>query len=279
MNRLVGIALGLAGLTHEAAAACRLDKGPQHTVARIVDGETVELDDATRVRLIGILGPRARDVGIADDRWPSEAAARVALEALVIGRSVQLWFDTTRRDRHGHWLAHLVRTDDTDGQSVQNQLLAAGHARVDAVDGQRRCVDDLLAAEDRARADARGLWTEPAYRVRDAVPARDIVAYIGTFQIITGVVASIETGRGVSRLILGADRRRDLAVSIRNTDRNTAGALGGDVKALVGQPVEVRGWLIRRAAGGPEIDASLGGHVRLLDTAPLLDTPSRAPSR
>jgi hypothetical protein len=96
---------------------------------------------------------------------------------------------------------------------------------------------------------------------------RDITAFRGTFQIVTGTVETVENGRGVVRLILGDDRRRDLALSIRATDRDTAGSLGGDLKRLSGRQVEVRGWLTQRAFGGPEIDLSLAGHMRLLDGA------------
>jgi micrococcal nuclease len=270
--RAVGLSLWL--LAHGAAADCKLDKGPERTVARVLDGETVELDDGTRVRLAGILAPRARDAGVADGRWPPEAAAKAALDALVTAKAVRLQFDTTRRDRHGNTLAHLVRADDSEGPSVQEQLLANGHARVDAIEGQRRCIDSLLIAENVARAAGRGLWTEPAYRVRAAVPSRDIAAYQGTFQIITATVARIETGRGVTRMILGDDRRRDLTLAIRATDRETAGPLGGDLKILVGRQAEVRGWLTQRAFGGPEIDVSLAGHIRLLD-GPAPSSPRR----
>ena len=151
-----------------------------------------------------------------------------------------------------------------EGPSVQCELLRAGHARVDAIDGQRGCVATLIAAELEARAAGRGLWHESAYRVRTAVPARDLAGYIGTFQIVTGRIARVETAGGATRLILGPDRRRDLALVIRAGDRDTAGRLGGDLKRLEGREVEARGWLLQRPAGGPEINVSTAGHVRLL---------------
>ena len=56
-----------------AAVACAgLTPGPARTVVRIIDGETVGLDDGSEVRLIGALAPRALDVGAAPGAWPWE---------------------------------------------------------------------------------------------------------------------------------------------------------------------------------------------------------------
>jgi micrococcal nuclease len=250
-----------------AQSACPLQAGPEHTVARVIDGETVELSDRTQVRLAGIVAPRARDVGNLDARWPPERAAHDALSALLTGHAVRLRFDDTRRDRHGITHAYLTHTNASDGRSVQEQLLAGGFVRAEAIEGARACVTALLAAEAVARAAGLGLWQESAYRVRSAAPARDLAAYRGTFQIITGTIGSVETGRGVTRLVVGPDRRRDLTLTIRHTDRGTIGGLGGDLKSLAGRKIEARGWLIQRASGGPDIDVSLAGHIKLLATA------------
>ena len=45
------------------------------------------------------------------------------------------------------------------------------------------------------------------------------------------------------------------------------GTLGGDLKALVGRTIEVRGWIDRRggAMAGPEIDVSTAGMIRVAD--------------
>ncbi len=279
------VSLGSGLLVCAAQAECRLENGPERTVARVIDGETVQLDDGSTIRLAGFLAPRASDTSVAEDRWPPEAAARAALDALVTAKAVRLQFDATRRDRHGNTLAHLMLASDPDGPSVQARLLASGHGRVDAIVGQRGCIDELLAAETGARATARGLWTEPAYRVRIAVPARDVLAFRGTFQVITGTVVRVETGRGVTRLMLGEDGisgkdwRRDLALVVRSTDRDTAGLFGGDLKRLTGRQVEVRGWLTQRLSGGPEIDLSMAGHMRLLDGNPTPLSPNRRPVR
>jgi hypothetical protein len=46
--------------------------GATHTVTRVIDGETVALDDGSQLRLVGALAPRAIDVGAESGAWPLE---------------------------------------------------------------------------------------------------------------------------------------------------------------------------------------------------------------
>jgi endonuclease YncB( thermonuclease family) len=244
-----------------ARADCRLEGGPTHTVARVADVETLDLDDGRQVRLAGILVPRAEDVGAVPGSWPAEENARAALTTLVLGKSVTLRFDAQREDRYGRRLAHVTVIEAP--QTLQQTLLAAGHARVEAQRRQRTCVDDLLAAEAGARAQRLGLWREAAYRVRAARPARDLDGFAGTFQIVTGTIRDVRSLRAsVVVLRFGPDRRRDMAVHIASTDRDTLGLVGGDPAGWRGQQVEVRGWLTRGRTGALEIDLSTAGHIR-----------------
>lgn len=267
MRALVCV-LSLLGLAQPAHADCQLSAGPEKTVARVIDAETLLLDDGSRVRLTGALAPRASESGVAAGHWPAEAAAIAHLEQLSLAKAVRLRFDVTRQDRHGQWLAQVdVATGDGARVWLQAAMLEAGHARVDAVVGQRACLKGLIAAEDKARAVGAGLWTQSAYGVREPMPARDIASYRGTYQVVAGHVHSVETTRDVTRLLLGPDRRRDMSVSIRSNDRELIGSLGGDLKALQNQRIEVRGWIDQRrgAFAGPDVEVTLSGHVRRLD--------------
>ena len=72
----VVLAAGEASALDEARPACAgLEPGPTRTVTRILDGETVALDDGTELRLIGALAPRAIDAGAEPGTWPAEIAA------------------------------------------------------------------------------------------------------------------------------------------------------------------------------------------------------------
>ena len=78
-------------------ACAGLEAGPTRTVARIIDGETVVLDDGTELRLIGALVPRAIDAGADPGMWPLEVAAQEELRALILGKSIE--FGLRRRAR------------------------------------------------------------------------------------------------------------------------------------------------------------------------------------
>src|SRR6185503_18563800 len=94
---LVSGALCLPVMTSAAAqpgervpACAGLEAGPTRTVARVIDGETVALDDGTQLRLIGALAPRAIDAGADPGLWPLEIAAQEELSALILGKSIEL---------------------------------------------------------------------------------------------------------------------------------------------------------------------------------------------
>ena len=57
---------------------------------RVLDAETVLLDDHQEVRLVGALAPRSPDLNPGAQPWRPEEDATAALRALVLGRSVSL---------------------------------------------------------------------------------------------------------------------------------------------------------------------------------------------
>lgn len=245
-------------------ADCRLENGPQRTVVRLVDDTDLELDDGRVVRLAGILLAHAETV--VSDTARGTAAAVAALTTLTVGQVVHLRFPATRRDRHGLVVAHVFPAGaGANAASVQARLLAAGLARAAPVAGERACATEAVAIEAAARAAGQGLWGERVFRVLPARPAQDLAGYAGVFQIVQGQVVATETARGNRvRLRLGPDRRRDLTVTLPAGDRDLLGPLGGDAAALRGRHVEVRGWLQTRPGGGPDIDLTLAGHIRLV---------------
>src|SRR4051794_36611652 len=52
--------------------ACTLQAGPLRSVVRVLDAETVLLDDNEEVRLIGALAPRSPDANPGAQAWPPE---------------------------------------------------------------------------------------------------------------------------------------------------------------------------------------------------------------
>jgi endonuclease YncB( thermonuclease family) len=151
---------------------CTLEAGPTRSVVRVIDAETVLLDDDEEVRLIGALAPRSPDLRPDAQSWPPERDTAAALRDLVVGRSVELATSGRAKDRYGRLLAHLFLDDNGDRVWVQGRLLSTGHARAYGLTDSFTCARELLAHEHVARAAGIGLWaTRPTQRAKPTMGA------------------------------------------------------------------------------------------------------------
>jgi endonuclease YncB( thermonuclease family) len=257
--------LGALLVGADSTAACTgLEPGPARTVTRVLDGETVALDDGTELRLIGALAPRAIDADAEVGVWPAEVAAMEALRGLVLGKSIELAFaHGDRADRYGRLQAHAFLLDDGGRRWVQGHMVEHGFARAYAPAGARVCSDALLATERPAREARRGLWAGAAYQVRPAGRPAELLRYRATFQLVEGKVVRVGQTRGNIYLNFDRSWRRGFSVSLRRDDSSLLAAYASDPRALEGRSVRVRGWIEQR--GGPFIDLSSGGLIEFLD--------------
>jgi endonuclease YncB( thermonuclease family) len=268
--------------TEPAARPCAgLEAGPARTVSRIIDGETVELDDGAQLRLVGILAPRAFDAGAEAETWPPEVEAREELKGLILGRSIIIAFGGERVDRYGRLQGHAFWSDGGQTRWVQRQLLERGMARAFTQNGNRACERELLAAEEEARAAGRGLWAQAAYQVRRANDPRLLRRYRATFQVIEGLVVRVAAVRGVIYLNFAFNWRHGFSASLRRRDRNLLGLYADTPSKLEGKQVRVRGWVRQRRSLG--IDISQAGDIEVIEPAsaeraPALDHASAEPS-
>ncbi len=266
--------VGLIGASARLHAECRLEAGPRRTVAGVVDGETLRLDDGSEVRLAGMVAPRGLDAGVADAEWPAAMAAMAALRELAVGKTVALGFSGSgRRDRNNRHVAQVFVIDGEMEVWLQGRMLSDGHARATQSKDQRGCAAELLAHERLAREAGKGLWAMGAYLPRSAIASRDLEGMGNAFVVLSGRVAWVAEGRESIAFGFTPQRtrsvasRRGVTVMIENRDRALQGALGGDVKALEGQTLEVRGWLERRLGRPPwsyVIDVSPAGMIQVL---------------
>ena len=138
--------------------------GAERVVARVVDGDTLELRGGDSVRLVQIDAPEMRE----DECYAEESraelvslappGARVRLETeprtYAYGADANT-LDLDKVDRYGRLLAYVVR----DGENVNLELVRRGAATPWFFDGVRgRYADDLMAAARRSRAERTGLW-------------------------------------------------------------------------------------------------------------------------
>lgn len=126
--------------------------GPSRaTVARIIDGDTVELENGDKVRYLMIDTPES--TGGADDCYGQESTGYN--RDLVLDRQVKLSYDVECADFYDRLLAYV----EVDGQEVNTRMVEYGYACALYIppNGQDRRpeFENLEAA---ARAAGRGMW-------------------------------------------------------------------------------------------------------------------------
>jgi micrococcal nuclease len=272
---LLALALSVASANAQQKqideSTCTLQAGPTRSVIRVIDAETVLLDDNQEVRLVGALAPRSPDLSPSAQPWRPEEEATAALRALVLGRSVSLATSGREVDRYGRRLAHLFFDRDGERVWVQGELLTGGHARAYGLPGSYACMPELLAHERVARDATSGLWATAAYGVRSAQSARELLRRRNSYEIVTGTVAKVAVTKARTYINFGADWRSDFTAGIEARVLRANPEWARTLAALEGKQVEVRGWIQYR--NGPYIDIEDPSQV-----GPVEETlPGRSP--
>ena len=250
------------------ASACDLPAGETATVAAVEDGETLQLTDGRKVRLLGVKAPSAPLGWTREAPWPFVAESTAALRARVSGATVELSFDERREDRYGRLLAQVTIVRGEDRIWLQDDLVAQGFARVYSLADTRACIGELLAREDEARRARRGLWRSWAYRVEDAEDVKRLGRLTRSYQLVEGVVHAVGEGRKLIYVNFAEDWHTDFTITIARKDLAVFEAAGLDLARLAGTRVRVRGFI--EWWNGPMIAASHPEQIEVLDPAPAL---------
>jgi len=250
---LVVMTLALIQPAAAQQAACTLGVIGVATVAAARDGRTLLLEDGREARLAGIETPFPGE--------PGAEAARAALAALAAGRTVTLHSAEPAPDRYGRLMVHAT----AEGRTLQERLLASGHARVSPRAGSAACLAPLLAQERAARDARRGLWADGTFGPQDAAmvadPAAAIAALRGRFAVIEGTVVSVRESRGVIYMNFARRWSRGFTVTILKRNERSFAAAGIDPRMLEGRRLRVRGYVEQRQ--GPVIEAARPEQIEL----------------
>lgn len=143
-----------------------LERGEEGRVVRAFAGDTLELEDGTRVFLAEIDAPHGDA--------PYAAQSQGELEALALHRDVLLTYGGERRwvgrPREGEAsreaaIAHVfVKSEGGRWFWLQHELVSRGAAYVRARPGNHARAAELLEIEQGARDAERGMWGQRAYR-------------------------------------------------------------------------------------------------------------------
>lgn len=129
-------------------------------VTRVIDGDTIELEDGRRVRYIGIDTPE-----IKDSRKSVQCFAREAMEKnkeLVEGKYVRLGKDVSDKDKYGRLLRY-VYIQGSEEIFVNDYLARQGFALVATYPPDVKYQEKFIEVQKEARVNNRGLWRECSY--------------------------------------------------------------------------------------------------------------------
>lgn len=225
-------------------------------VRSVIDGRTLMLEDGREVRLAAI--EVAPLIVTAADEHTSNAAGRVAQRALAdlaLGRDITLRQEEASADRYGRIVAFGFVARDKQGmtqRSLQEDLLANGHARLAARVEPQACLPSLRVRERGARRAALGLWADPNYSAQPADKPADIAARRGLFTVVEGDVVSVRESRGTTYINFGRRWSESFTAVILKRNAGALLAAGIDPKRLQGRRLEVRGFIELRS--GPRIE-------------------------
>jgi micrococcal nuclease len=123
-------------------------------VTRIIDGDTIEIENNIRVRYIGIDSPEA-----AIPNSPIECFGKDASDknkSLVLDKTVQLEKDISETDKYHRLLRYVYLSD---GTMVNEELVKQGYARSKAYPPDIKYQERFITAQKYAENNNLGLWS------------------------------------------------------------------------------------------------------------------------
>ena len=207
---------------------------PVAQVERVVDGDTLRLNDGRNVRMVGLNTPETGKKGQSAE--PFAEAAKQRLQALVAESDgqVSLGIGQQAKDRYGRVLANVY---GRNGANLEAQLLSEGLGYLVAVSPNVALVNCQQAAERVARTAKLGLW-----RNSPVQPAAQVDK--GGFALVAGTISSVQRNGGGLWIELQDGPVLRIAPELIGQF---------DVPALLrmkGQRIEARGWVVDRSRRG-----------------------------
>ena len=135
-------------------------------VARVFDGDTLDVDQDRRVHLLGIDCPEAvykgklyqdaKKEGISIYAMMARGKkAKIFTRGLVQDKIVRLEFDAQQKDKYGNLLAYVFLED---GTFVNAELIRVGYAEARDYPPNTKYHEFFLKLEEEAKANHLGFW-------------------------------------------------------------------------------------------------------------------------
>jgi len=126
-----------------------------YRVVRVIDGDTIELENGRMVRLIGIDTPETVHPSKSVEYYGKEAGEFT--RKMVEGKRIKLELDIQKQDKYNRLLAYVYLED---GTFLNAELVKQGYAKVSTYPPNVKYVDLFTKLQVEARENSRGLWKE-----------------------------------------------------------------------------------------------------------------------
>lgn len=157
-----------------------IPQGESVKVVRVVDGDTIEIEDGQIVRYIGIDTPETVHPQKAVECFGREASNKN--KELVEGRFVQLEKDVSNTDKYGRLLRYVY----ADGIFVNEFLVREGFAHASSYPPDVKYQDLLNIARSEAQSQNKGLWAGCGGELGAAAITQDGCVIKGNISFSTG---------------------------------------------------------------------------------------------
>ncbi len=151
---VLGVGLGL-GVGYALWHSANVPAYEKALVSKVIDGDTIELQDGSRVRYLGIDTPETVHPTKPVQPFGPEASARN--KELVEGKTVYLQKGMRDVDEYGRLLRYVYTED---GTFVNAELVSEGYARAYIFDPDDWYSQTLVQLEQYAKMRKVGLWSQ-----------------------------------------------------------------------------------------------------------------------
>ncbi len=138
--------------TQEASVEKNQQEGENVLVKKVIDGDTIELENGQKVRYIGINTPEIHHPTKKVECFGQEAYAQN--KTLLEGKTLRLEKDVSEKDRYGRLLRYVY----IDNLFINDYLVRQGYAYSSTFPPDVKYQQQFRLAEQEAKENNRGLW-------------------------------------------------------------------------------------------------------------------------
>ncbi len=212
--------------------------GESHKVSYVYDGDTLQLKDGRKIRLIGIDTPevfsRNRQI-IRAIKHHGELAKKALRKQLELSHwHIGLAYGSERFDRYNRTLAHVFLPN---GKNLQAWLIRQGYAIAFTTPPNDRMSECYRRLENEAIKHRRGIWQLDRYQLKTP---RSLNRKSNGFHRLQGTVTHVTLSK--YKVIFLLDDRVEVKINRRDLDNFNVYW----INHLKHKRVRVRGWLHRK---------------------------------